>query len=51
LYGLLHVPDLYGSLEWLNSTSVPLIFKALSKTPSTLNIILFLLRLWDKKRG
>lgn len=26
------VPDLYGSLEWLNrSTSVPLIFKALSK--------------------
>jgi hypothetical protein len=33
------------------STSVPLIFKALSKNSINLNIILFLLRLWDKKRG
>jgi hypothetical protein len=45
------VPDLYGSLEWLNrSTAVPLIFKALSK--NSINIKYHIVSpqaFWDKK--
>lgn len=46
------VPDLYGSLEWLNrSTSVPLIFKALSKNSINLKYhIVSPQAFWDKKR-
>lgn len=45
------VPDLYGSLEWLNrSTSVPLIFKALSKNGINLKYhIVSPQAFWDKK--
>jgi hypothetical protein len=45
------VPDLYGSLEWLNrSTSVPLIFKALSKNSINLKYhIVSPQAFWDKK--
>lgn len=47
------VPDLYGSLEWLNrSTSVPLIFKALSKNSINLKYhIVSPQAFWDKKEG
>lgn len=47
------VPDLYGSLEWLNrSTSVPLIFKALSKNSINLKYhIVSPQAFWDKKRA
>jgi hypothetical protein len=46
------VPDLYGSLEWLNrSTSVPLIFKALSKNSINLKYHIVSPQVfWDKKR-
>lgn len=46
------VPDLYGSLEWLRrSTSVPLIFKALSKNSINLKYhIVSPQAFWDKKR-
>lgn len=46
------VPDLYGSLEWLNrSTSVPLIFKALSKNSINLKYhIVSPQAFWDKKQ-
>ncbi|WP_278035906.1 hypothetical protein [Flavobacterium nitratireducens] len=46
------VPDLYGSLEWLNrSTSVPLIFKALSKNSINLKYhIVSPQKYWDNKR-
>ena len=46
------VPDLYGSLEWLNrSTAVPLIFKALSKNSINLKYhIISPQAFWDKKR-
>lgn len=46
------VPDLYGSLEWLNrSTSVPLIFKALSKNSINLKYhIISPQAFWDKKK-
>lgn len=45
------VPDIYGSLEWLNrSTSVPLIFKALSKNSINLKYhIVSPQAFWDKK--
>lgn len=45
------VPDLYGSLEWLNrSTAVPLIFKALSKNSINLKYhIVSPQAFWDKK--
>jgi len=45
------VPDLYGSLEWLRrSTSVPLIFKALSKNSINLKYhIVSPQAFWDKK--
>lgn len=45
------VPDLYGSLEWLNrSTAVPLIFKALSKNSINLKYhIVSSQAFWDKK--
>ena len=45
------VPDIYGSLEWLNrSTSVPLIFKALSKNSINLKYhIISPQAFWDKK--
>jgi hypothetical protein len=46
------VPDLYGSLEWLNrSTAVPLIFKALSK--NSLNLKYHFISpqaFWEKKQ-
>jgi hypothetical protein len=47
------VPDIYGSLEWLNrSTSVPLIFKALSKNSINLKYhIISPQSFWDKKRN
>lgn len=47
------VPDLYGSLEWLNrSTSVPLIFKALSKNSINLKYhIVSPQAFWDKKEA
>jgi len=47
------VPDLYGSLEWLNrSTSVPLIFKALSKNSINLKYhIVSPQAFWDKKEN
>jgi hypothetical protein len=47
------VPDIYGSLEWLNrSTSVPLIFKALSKNSINLKYhIVSPQAFWDKKEG
>jgi hypothetical protein len=47
------VPDLYGSLEWLNrSTSVPLIFKALSKNSINLKYhIVSPQAFWDKKES
>lgn len=47
------VPDLYGSLEWLNrSTAVPLIFKALSKNSINLKYhIISPQAFWDKKKG
>ena len=47
------VPDIYGSLEWLNrSTAVPLIFKALSKNSINLKYhIVSPTAYWDKKRG
>lgn len=46
------VPDIYGSLEWLNrSTAVPLIFKALSKNSINLKYhIISPQAFWDKKR-
>jgi hypothetical protein len=46
------VPDLYGSLEWLNrSTAIPLIFKALSKNSINLKYhIVSPQAFWDKKR-
>lgn len=46
------VPDIYGSLEWLNrSTAVPLIFKALSKNSINLKYhIISPQAYWDKKR-
>ena len=45
------VPDLFGNLEWLNrSTSVPLIFKALSKNSINLKYhIVSPQAFWDKK--
>ena len=45
------VPDLYGSLEWLNrSTAVPLIFKALSKNSINLKYhFISPQAFWDKK--
>lgn len=45
------VPDLYGSLEWLNrSTAVPLIFKALSKNSINLKFhIVSPQKYWDNK--
>ena len=45
------VPDIYGSLEWLNrSTAVPLIFKALSKNSINLKYhIVSPQAFWDKK--
>lgn len=47
------VPDLYGSLEWLNrSTAVPLIFKALSKNSINLKYhIVSPQAFWDKKEA
>jgi len=47
------VPDLYGSLEWLRrSTSVPLIFKALSKNSINLKYhIVSPQAFWDKKES
>lgn len=46
------VPDLYGSLEWLKrSTSVPLIFKALSKNSINLKYhIVSPQAFWNKKK-
>lgn len=46
------VPDIFGSLEWLNrSTAVPLIFKALSKNSINLKYhIVSPQAYWDKKR-
>lgn len=46
------VPDLYGSLEWLNrSTAIPLIFKALSKNSINLKYhIISPQAFWDKKK-
>ena len=46
------VPDLYGSLEWLNrSTAVPLIFKALSKNSINLkHHFISPQAFWDKKQ-
>lgn len=46
------VPDLYGSLEWLNrSTAVPIIFAALSKNSINLKYhIVSPQAFWDKKR-
>lgn len=46
------VPDLYGSLEWLNrSTAVPLIFKALSKNSINLKYhIVSPQAFWEKKQ-
>jgi hypothetical protein len=45
------VPDLYGSLEWLNrSTAVPLIFKALSKNSINLKFhIVSPQKYWDNQ--
>lgn len=45
------VPDIYGSLEWLNrSTAVPLIFKALSKNSINLKYhIISPQAFWDRK--
>ncbi len=47
------VPDIYGSLEWLNrSTSVPLIFKALSKNSINLKYhIISPQAFWDRKEN
>ena len=47
------MPDIYGSLEWLNrSTSVPLIFKALSKNSINLKYhIISPQAFWDKKES
>lgn len=47
------VPDIYGSLEWLNrSTSVPLIFKALSNNSINLKYhIVSPQAFWDKKES
>jgi hypothetical protein len=46
------VPEIYGSLEWLNrSTAVPLIFKAMSKNSINLKFhITSPQAFWDKKR-
>lgn len=46
------VPEIYGSLEWLNrSTSVPLIFKAMSKNSINLKFHISSPQVyWDKKR-
>jgi len=46
------VPDIYGSLEWLNrSTAVPLIFKALSKNSINLKYhIISPQAYWDNKQ-
>lgn len=46
------VPEIYGSLEWLNrSTAVPLIFKAMSKNSINLKFHISSPQLfWDKKR-
>lgn len=46
------VPDLYGSLEWINrSTAVPLIFKAFAKNSINLKYhIISPASFWDKKR-
>ena len=48
-----NVPDLYGSLEWINrSTAVPLIFKAFSKNAMNLKYhIISPAGFWDKKRS
>lgn len=47
------VPDLYGSLEWINrSTAVPLIFKAFAK--NSINVkyhIISPASFWDRKRN
>ncbi len=47
------VPDLYGSLEWLNrSTAVPLIFKALSKNSINLKFhIVSPQKYWDNQEN
>ena len=47
------VPDLYGSLEWINrSTAVPLIFKAFAKNSMNLKYhIISPASFWDKKRN
>lgn len=47
------VPDLYGSLEWINrSTAVPLIFKAFAKNSMNLKYhIISPASFWDKKRS
>jgi hypothetical protein len=47
------VPEIYGSLEWLNrSTAVPLIFKALSKNSINLKYhIISPQSYWDKKEN
>ena len=47
------VPDIYGSLEWLNrSTAVPLIFKALSKNSINLKYhIVSPQAFWDRKEN
>lgn len=46
------VPEIYGSLEWLNrSTAVPLIFKAMSKNAINLKFHISSPQIyWDKKR-
>jgi hypothetical protein len=46
------VPEIYGSLEWLNrSTAVPLIFKAMSRNSINLKFHISSPQLfWDKKR-
>ncbi len=46
------VPDLYGSLEWINrSTAVPLIFKAFAKNSINLKYhIVSPAAFWDRKR-
>ena len=47
------VPDLYGSLEWINrSTAVPLIFKAFAKNSMNLKYhVISPASFWDKKRN
>lgn len=47
------IPDLYGSLEWINrSTAVPLIFKAFAKNSMNLKYhIISPAGFWDQKRN